>query len=104
MTLESARIEQASMRELVKAGINPAGSRRQKKREAVTAKEEQRQAAENSFEAVMIDWHRHQKDRWTANHAEAVLKSLRRYAYEPLGKIPVDEITPPHGPASGSVN
>jgi len=95
MTLESARIERASMRELIKAGINPAESKRQKKRESVAAKEEQRQAAENSFEAVMIDWHRHQKDRWTANHAEAVLKSLMRYAYEPLGKIPVDEITPP---------
>ncbi len=70
MTLESARIERASMRELIKAGINPAESKRQKKRESVAAKEEQRQAAENSFEAVMIDWHRHQKDRWTANHAE----------------------------------
>ena len=95
MSLETARTERAAARELVKAGINPADARRQEKQAAMEAREAVKKVIENSFETISLDWHRHQKDRWTPGHAEAVIKSLERYVFKSLGGIPVDEITPP---------
>jgi integrase len=95
LSLEDARSKRIALREMVKAGICPADVRREEKQATVEAKEAEKKIAENSFHAVAIDWHRHQKDRWSAGHAEAVLKSLERYAFETLGDTPVDEITPP---------
>lgn len=94
-SLEAARAERVALRELVKSGINPADARRQGKQEAIAAREAEKKMVENSFEAVAADWHQHQKDRWTPDHAEAVLKSLERYAFEPLGGVQIDQITPP---------
>ncbi len=95
LSLEDARAERMALREMVKAGINPAGARRQEKQAVIKAQEAEKKIAENNFQAIALDWHRHQKDRWTAGHAEAVLKSLEHYAFPPLGDIPVDRLTPP---------
>lgn len=95
MTLEAARIERAAAREMVKSGTNPADARRERKQAAIQVAEDKKVRSENCFEAIAIDWHTHQKDRWTANHSEAVLKSLERYAFPILGALPVDTVTPP---------
>jgi len=95
ITLEAARAERVSLRELVKAGINPAENRRQQKQAVQVAKEEEKQLAGSTFEAVALDWHHHQKDRWTEKHAEAVLVSLKKYVFLTLGAVQVDRITPP---------
>lgn len=65
LSLEAARAERVTLRELVKSGINPADARRQEKREVIKAKEAAKKVIENSFEAIALDWYRHQKDRWT---------------------------------------
>jgi len=95
LSLEDARSERMALREMVKAGVKPSDARRQERQATIEAQEKEKQVIENSFKAVALDWHRHQKDRWTENHAEAVLKSLERYAFEPLGEIQIDQITPP---------
>lgn len=95
LSLEDARAERVTLRELVKSGINPADVRRKEKQEVVEAKEAERKVAESSFEAIALDWHQHQRDRWTVNHAEAVLTSLKRHAFESFGAVPIDQITPP---------
>ncbi len=95
LSLETARAERVALRELVKVGINPADARRQERQAAIEAQEEAKKVVENSFEAIALDWHHHQKDRWTVNHAEAVIQSLERYAFKPLGGTPIDQITPP---------
>lgn len=95
LSLEGARAERVALREMVKAGINPAEARRHEKQAVIEAQEEAKKEVENSFEAIALDWHRHQKDRWTAGHAEAVIKCLQRYAFESFGGLQVDRITPP---------
>lgn len=95
MTLETARAERVALREKVKAGINPAENRRQQKKAVLSAKEEEKLLADNTFEAVALDWHRHQKDRWTEKHAESVCLSLKKYVFPTLGTVQVDKITPP---------
>ena len=95
LSLESARTERVALREMVKAGINPAEARRHEKQAVIEAQEEAKKEVENSFEAIALDWHRHQKGRWTAGHAEAVIKCLQRYAFESFGGLQVDRITPP---------
>ena len=94
-SLEAARAERAVLRELVKSGVNPADVRRKEKQEAVKVKEAEKKITENSFEAIALDWHQHQKDRWTANHSEAVWTSLKRHVFESFGSVPIDQITPP---------
>ena len=95
LSLEGARAERVALREMVKAGINPAEARRHEKQAVIEAQEEAKKEVENSFEAIALDWHWHQKDRWTAGHAEAVIKCLQRYAFESFGGLQVDRITPP---------
>ena len=95
LSLEGARAERVALREMVKAGINPAEARRHEKQAVIEAQEEAKKEVENSFEAIALDWHRHQKDRWTAGHAEAVIKCLQRYAFESFGGLQVDRVTPP---------
>lgn len=104
LSLEAARAERVALRELVKSGINPVDARRQGKQEAIAAREAEKKMVENSFEAVAADWHQHQKDRWTPDHAEAVLKSLERYAFEPLGGVQIDQITSTNGVGGDSGN
>ena len=95
LSLEGARAERVALREMVKAGINPAEARRHEKQAVIEAQEEAKKEVENSFEAIALDWHWHQKDRWTAGHAEAVIKCLQRYAFESFGGLQIDRITPP---------
>ena len=95
LSLEGARAERVALREMVKAGINPAEARRHEKQAVIEAQEEAKKEVENSFEAIALDWHWHQKDRWTAGHAEAVIKCLQRYAFESFGGLQVDRVTPP---------
>ncbi|MDX9834957.1 MAG: tyrosine-type recombinase/integrase [Desulfobulbus sp.] len=95
LSLEGARAERVALREMVKAGINPAEARRHEKQAVIEAQEEAKKEVENSFEAIALDWHWHQKDRWTAGHAEAVSKCLQRYAFESFGGLQVDRVTPP---------
>ena len=95
LSLEGARAERVALREMVKAGINPAEARRHEKQAVIETQEEAKKEVENSFEAIALDWHWHQKDRWTAGHAEAVIKCLQRYAFESFGGLQVDRVTPP---------
>ena len=95
LSLEDARVERAALREMVKSGIRPADVRRQEKQEALAEEEAARLVAENSFEAIAIDWHTQQKDRWTPGHADAVIKSLQAYAFDTIGAVQIEQVTPP---------
>lgn len=95
LSLEEARVERAALREMVKAGIRPADVRRQERQATLEEKEAERLVAENSFEAIAIDWHTQQKDRWTPAHADAVIKSLQTYAFDTIGAVQIEQITPP---------
>ncbi|MCI5150508.1 MAG: DUF4102 domain-containing protein [Candidatus Electrothrix sp. MAN1_4] len=56
MSLEQARTARAKAREKVKAGINPAHERKEKKQAAIEQQRAERELARNSFEAVAREW------------------------------------------------
>ncbi|MDD2468912.1 MAG: integrase arm-type DNA-binding domain-containing protein [Desulfobulbus sp.] len=95
LSLEAARAERVALREIVKAGENPAAARKQKRQETIEARKAEKQIAENNFEAVAREWHQQQLNRWAPATAQAVLVCLERNALPFLGDKQVDRITPP---------
>lgn len=63
------------------------------------AKQEQRRIlklnAENTFEAIAREWHQHQKDRWSENHASTIIRRLEGDVFPEIGNIPVRDVSPP---------
>ncbi len=57
-------------------------------------KEEKRAKLMSNFEDVARQWWIHNKDTWTSDHAARVIKRLEDNAFNDLGHIPIDEITP----------
>ncbi len=95
MSLEQARKTRAEAREQVKAGINPAHERREKKLATIEQQRAEREIAGNSFEAVAREWMQQQAERWSKCHANAVRTTLERDAFPFFGESQVDAVTPP---------
>ncbi len=95
MSLEQARKARAEAREKVKANINPAHERRDKKQAVIKQRRAEQEIVRNSFEAVAREWIQQQGERWSKDHTNAVRATLERDAFPFLGESPVDAITPP---------
>jgi Arm DNA-binding domain len=67
VSLKAARARLDEARELVAAGIDPSAKRRAEK-----------QAPENTFEAVAREWFDKFKPRWAATHADKIIRRLER--------------------------
>ena len=74
--------------EALAAGDDPAEVKRAKKRES-------RIRAENSLEAVALEWLHAQQRKWTPRYADHVGKRLRSDVSPALGKRPIAEIDAP---------
>ena len=94
MSLENARKERLAIMEMVKAGVNPAKQRRKARQENIEKEAESAKFKKNSFEQVILEWVEQQRERWSQDHANAVLATLRADAFPVLGDIPVDAIQP----------
>jgi hypothetical protein len=95
MSLKNARKERLAIMEMVKAGVNPAKQRRKARQENIEKEAESAKLKKNSFEQVTLEWVEQQRERWSQDHANAVLATLRADAFPVLGGIPVDAIQPP---------
>lgn len=95
MSLESARGKRTEVRAMLTKGKNPTQERKLKKKELSKAAEIATTEHQNSFEQVALEWIEQQKERWSHNHAAAVLATLQADAFPILGNIPVDAIQPP---------
>ena len=95
MTLEHARMARMEAREMVRAGKNPAIVRRQEIQHEIDKQLANKDAKENSFKNIALEWIEQQRERWSKDHAEAVLNTLRFDAFPGIGELPVDTITPP---------
>ena len=73
MSLEKARKERIAIKEMVKAGINPAKQRRKARQENIENEAESAKLKKNSFEQVALEWIEQQRERWSQDHANAVL-------------------------------
>lgn len=95
MTLAEARSSHQKSRALLRDGVNPTAEKKLKKLEEEKETQKETINAKNTFKAVAEDWIEQQGNRWSRNHAEAVLKTLAHDAFPLLGDIRIDTITPP---------
>lgn len=95
MTLLSARVQGEAMRQKVKAGINPSKERQTIKQAVEQEKEKEVLAAVNSFQNIALEWHEREKGNWSSGHSMAVMETLRADVFPAIGRIAVDQITPP---------
>ncbi len=57
-------------------------------------KEKKQAKQTDDFEAVARQWWKHNKETWTPRHAARVLRRLENNAFQDLGYLYIDEITP----------
>ena len=51
--------------------------------------------AENTFQAVALEWHEIQSERWSDNYAKKVMQGLNKNIFPYIGRRPIAEIEPP---------
>jgi integrase len=88
MSLAAAREARDAARRLIRSGTDPVQQRKHEKRLA-------RIQAANAFEVIAREWHEKMEGRWSPDHADRVLKSLRKEVFPAIGDRPVNDITPP---------
>ncbi len=88
VTLSEARERHKAARKQVEQNIDPNKAKRQ---DILHAKLE----AQNTFEAVAREWHAHNKDTWSANHANTVMRRMEQDIFPEIGGMPIKEINAP---------
>lgn len=88
ISLAEAREMHRAAHKQVSLKIDPAYHRQETARTA-------RLEAGNTFELVAREWHAHNKDRWSENHANTVLRRFELYLFPKIGKQPIRQITAP---------
>lgn len=88
MSLKKARDKHQQARALVADDIDPTY---QKKLDKAIRLEK----AENSFEAIALEWLSKQRPIWAKTHADNVEGRLKNYVFPYFGKRPISEIAPP---------
>lgn len=95
MSLEQSRAARLEARELVKHGKNPAQIRKEKKQAEIDKTEAAKLLNKNTVEFVALEWIGQHGNKWSQDHATAVLDSLQNNVFSIIGSHPVDTITPP---------
>jgi hypothetical protein len=88
VSLVQAREKRNEARAILDKGKDPAITKK-------LAIEENRRAAERTFELVATQWHEAFKAQWAVAHAHDVIRSLERDVFPAIGKYPITDLTPP---------
>lgn len=83
--LKMARQKRQEARELLAQGMDP---KEQKREEAIQRK----QAEENTFKAIALEWHSVMSNRWSADYASRFLKRLEDNLFPEIGSRPVSSL------------
>jgi len=84
VSLATARERHQKARTSIADGIDPAAQ-----------KQAEKQATEDSFEAVAREWIEKQRKSWTGGHTESITSRLESNIYPWLGSTPINDIEPP---------
>lgn len=84
-TLAEAREKRNAARKLLRAGIDPARQRDDRKRIAA-------EKAEHTFEKVAREWHQNKIATWSERTAKNTLHRLEVDIFPAIGRMPIDEI------------
>ncbi len=88
VSLKQARIATDKARELIAQNIDPS-------REKQIQKESAKQKADNTFQAVALEFYEVKKDIWSKGYANKVIRCLERNLFPYIGGYPIEDITPP---------
>lgn len=88
VSLAQARERRDEARRLLAQGVDPSEHRK-------ITKGMQAERAANTFEAIAVEWHLKNRDVWTPEHAQRILRRLERDVFPYLGARPIREITIP---------
>lgn len=88
VSLKDARKRRDNARDLLDDGRDPSAERK-------TEKVRKHTSAENSFEAVALEWHKQNVHTWTPGYWKKVLRRLEMNMFPALGKRPITEIEAP---------
>jgi len=88
ISLAEAREKRDGAKKLIREGIDPIEHKRQKKATAI-------QNAENTFQAVALEWFGVNEERWSKKYAQKVIRGLELNVFPYIGMRPIAEITPP---------
>lgn len=86
--LKDARKRRDAARDLLDDGRDPSAERKAEKTRKHTA-------AENSFEAIALEWHKQNVHTWTPGYWKKVQRRLEMNMFPALGKRPITEIDAP---------
>lgn len=89
VSLEEARAKRNDARKLRASGKDPAEARKEQKRQLKLNQS-------NTFESLAREWHEHFRPKWSARHAQTVLKRMERDLFPIIGSAPITEITTPY--------
>lgn len=88
ISLKEARDERTKAKQLIANNIDPTQDKQLKKTLA-------QQAADNTFEAIALEWMQTQQPRWSAGYTLKIKQALENNIFPFIGKRPISEITPP---------
>ncbi len=92
-SLEVARKERTLARDDLNEGKNPSTVKRESKAALLAAEDKASGTSRNSFQVIAEEFIDMQREKWSRDHANAVLATLRADAFPTLGKMSVDTIT-----------
>ncbi len=88
VSLADARRARDQAKEQLRNYIDPVNERRLKKLFV-------EQSAANTFSVLTLEWWEKQKGRWSKDHSNRVLSSLKKEVFPFIGNRPISEIEPP---------
>jgi hypothetical protein len=84
VSLEEARECRCEAKRQLSEGVTQASKKKERKRYSDVP----------TFAEIADKWSQHEKDQWTTDHADRVIKRLKDNSFQDLGKILADQITP----------
>lgn len=88
VTLAEAREGREKAKKLLAQDIDPSTAKQDRRREVI-------RNAENTFQAVAIEWHENQSGRWSEDYTQNILHRLEADIFPHIGHRPIAKITPP---------
>jgi len=88
VSLKQARLERDEAKKLIQANIDPVQDKQEQKLKRL-------ELSNNSYEVVAREWIEKKRTQWSKVHSDKVLRSFEQDIFPPLGRKPINEITPP---------
>lgn len=88
MALAEAREGRDMAKKLLATDTDPMMHKKETRRKAKVC-------AENTFQAVALEWHENQKDCWSEGYAQKIMRCLEMNIFPYIGMRPISQITPP---------